>query len=77
MFGLALGHSGVLLGSFGVGIEGSPYIYPFFKITMSQSNGLGIKNGVELHISDVSQSSRVLAVELHYCSSVETSEVNS
>jgi len=33
---------------------------------MSQSNGLGIKNIVELHVSDVSRSSGVFAMELRY-----------
>ena len=42
----------------------SPYIHPPFKIATSQSNGLGVKNVVELHASDVSRSSRVFAMEL-------------
>ena len=45
-------------------MEVSPYIHPPFKITMSQSNGLGMKNVVELCASDVSQSPRVFAMEL-------------
>ena len=48
----------------GVKMEVSPYIHPLFKIATSQSNGLGIKNVVELHASDVSRSSRVFAMEL-------------
>ena len=44
----------------------SPYIHLPFKIAMSRSNGLGMKNVVELCESDVSQSSRVFAMELHY-----------
>ena len=50
----------------GVEIEMSPYIYPLFKIAMSWSNGLGMKNIVELCVLDVSQSSRVFAMELRY-----------
>ena len=42
----------------------SPYIHPPFKIAMSQSNGLRIKEVVELRTSDVSQSSGVFAIEL-------------
>ena len=42
----------------------SPYIHPSFKIATSQSNGLGMKNVVELRASDVSQSPRVFAMEL-------------
>jgi len=45
-------------------MEVSPYIHPLFKIATSWSNGLGMKNIVELHASDVSQSSRVFAMEL-------------
>jgi len=45
-------------------MEVSSYIHPPFKIAMSQSNGLGMKNVVELCTSDVSQSSRVFAIEL-------------
>jgi len=44
-------------------MEVSPYIYPPFKIAMSWSNGLNVKNAVELRMSDVSQSTRVFAVE--------------
>jgi len=43
----------------------SPYIHPPFKIAMSWSNGLGVKDVVEFCMSDVSQSSRVFAIELH------------
>jgi len=48
-------------------MEMSPYIHPPFKIATSQSDGLGMKmkNVVELHALDVSQSSRVFAMELH------------
>ena len=45
-------------------MEVSPYIHPPFKIAMSRSNGLGMKNVVELCVSDVSQSPRVFAMEL-------------
>jgi len=45
-------------------MEVSPYIHPPFKIATSQSNGLEMKNVVELHASDVSQSSGVFAMEL-------------
>jgi len=47
-------------------MEVSPYIYSPFKIATSQSDGLGMKNVVELRASDVSQSSRVFAMELRY-----------
>ena len=47
-------------------MEVSSYIYPPFKIATSQSNRLGMKNVVELHVSDVSQSPRVFVMELHY-----------
>ena len=50
----------------GVEMEVSPYIHPPFKIVMSRSNELGMKNVVELRVSDVSQSPRVFAIELHY-----------
>ena len=43
----------------------SPYIYPPFKIATSQSNRLGMKNVVELCMSDVSRSPGVFAIELH------------
>jgi len=46
-------------------MEVSPYIHPPFKIATSQSNGLRVKDAVELRASDVSQSSWVFAVELH------------
>jgi len=45
-------------------MEVSPYIYPPFKIAMSQSNGLGMKNVVKLCALDMSQSPRVFAMEL-------------
>ena len=45
-------------------MEVSPYIHPPFKIAMSRSNGLRVKDVVELCASDVSQSSRVFAMEL-------------
>ena len=45
-------------------IELFPYIHLLFKIAMSQSNGLRVKNIVELRTSDVSWSSRVFAMEL-------------
>ena len=45
-------------------MEVSPYIHPLFKIAMSWSNRLWMKDVVELHMSDVSQSSRVFAMEL-------------
>ena len=43
----------------------SPYIHPPFKIATSRSNGLGMKNAVELCVLDVSQSPGVFAIELH------------
>jgi len=48
-----------------VEIELSPYIHPLFKIAMSWSNGLQMKDIVELCTSDVSQSSQMFAMELH------------
>jgi len=45
-------------------MEMSPYIHSLFKIATSWSNGLGMKNIVELHAPDVSRSSRVFAMEL-------------
>ena len=49
----------------GVEMEVSPYIHPPFKIAMSQSNGLGVKDIVKLRVSDVSQSSQMFVMELH------------
>jgi len=45
-------------------MEVSPYIHPPFKIAMSRSNGLGMKNVVELRASDMFRSSGVFAMEL-------------
>jgi len=56
-------------------MEVSPYIHPLFKIATSQSNGLGMKNVVELCASDVSRSSGVFAMELHcgfWCGNFES-----
>jgi len=44
-------------------MEVSPYIHPPFKIATSQSNGLRVKNVVELRAPDVSWSTRVFAVK--------------
>jgi len=55
-----------LLYSLGVEIELFPYIYSPFKIATSRSNGLRMKNVVELCTLNVSQSTRVFVVEL-YC----------
>jgi len=49
----------------GVEMEVSPYIHPLFKIAMSQSNRLGVKDVVELCALDMSWSSGVFAMELH------------
>jgi len=49
-----------------VEIELSSYIHPPFKIAISRSNGLRVKNVVELHTLDVSQGTRVFVVELCY-----------
>ena len=54
----------MLLCSLGMEIELSPYIHPLFKTAISQSNGLRIKNVVELHAPDVSRSTRVFVMEL-------------
>ena len=48
----------------GVEMEVFPYIHPPFKIAMSWSNGLGVKDVVEFHTSDMSRSSGVFAMEL-------------
>ena len=42
-----------------------PLHSPPFKVATSQSDGLGMKNIVELRALDVSQSSGVFAIELH------------
>ena len=47
------------------GNGGVPLHSPPFKIAMSQSNGLRMKNVVELCALDMSQSSGVFAMELH------------
>ena len=44
----------------------SPYIHPSFKIATSRSNGLKMKNVVELRTLDMSQSSGVFAMELRH-----------
>ena len=44
-------------------MEVSPYIHSPFKIAMSRSSGLGVKNVVELCMPDVSRSTRVFVVE--------------
>jgi len=48
-----------------VEIELSSYIHPSFKIAMSWSNRLYTKDVVKLHMSDVSRSPKVFAMELH------------
>ena len=45
-------------------MEVSPYIHPPFKIAMSRSNRLGVKDVVEFHASDMSRSSGVFVIEL-------------
>ena len=45
--------------------RGVPLHSPPFKIATSQSNGLRVKDAIELCASDVSRSSWVFAVELH------------
>jgi len=47
-------------------MEMSFYIHPLFKIAMFWSNELWMKDVVELHASNGSQSSRVFVMEL-YC----------
>jgi len=47
-------------------MEVSPYIHPLFKIAMSRSNRLRVKDVVELCALDMSRSSGVFAMELHY-----------
>jgi len=54
----------------GVEMEMSPYIHSLFKIATFQSNGLGVKDVVELRISNISWSSAV-------SSGVETLEADS
>ena len=48
------------------GNGGVPLYSPPFKIAMSRSNGLGMKNIIELCTSDMSWSSGVFAMELYY-----------
>jgi len=45
-------------------MEVSPYIHPPFKIAMSRSNRLGVKDVIEFHASDMSRSSGVFVIEL-------------
>ena len=45
-------------------MEVSPYIHLPFKIATSRSNGLRMKNVVELRVLDVSRSPRVFVMEL-------------
>ena len=52
--------------SFRGGNRGVPLHSPPFKIATSRSNGLWMKNVVKLHALDVSQSSGVFMMELHY-----------
>jgi len=47
-------------------MEVSSYIHPPFKIAMSWSNGLGVKDVVEFCTLDMSRSSRVFVMELRY-----------
>jgi len=47
-----------------VEIKVSSYIHPPFKIAMSQSNGLGMKDVVKLYVLNVSWSSGMFAMEL-------------
>jgi len=49
-----------------VEIELFPYIHSLFKIAMSRSNRFQIKDVVELHTLDVSQSSWVFVMEFHH-----------
>jgi len=44
--------------------EGSPYIYPLFKVAAFRSNGSGIENSVEVGLVDVSWGSWVLPIVL-------------
>ena len=46
-------------------MEVSPYIHPPFKIAISWSNRLRMKDVVKLCVLNVSQSSGVFAMELH------------
>ena len=48
----------------GVMCEGSPYIYPPFKVAASRSNSSGIENGVEVCLVDVSWGGWVLLIVL-------------
>ena len=61
-------HNEIMLGGNGgrsrVMCEGFPYIYLPSKVAASQSNGSGIKNGVEVGLVDVSWSSWVLPIVL-------------
>ena len=61
-------HNEIMLGGNGghsrVMCEGSPYIYPPSKVAVSQSNGSGIENGVEVDLADVSWDGWVLPIVL-------------
>ena len=50
----------------GVEMKVSSYIHPLFKIAMSWSNKLQMKDVVKLYTSDMSQSSRMFVIELRY-----------
>ena len=52
------GHSGIMC-------KRSSYIYPPSKVTMSQSNGSGIENGVKVSLADVSWGGWVLPIVLY------------
>jgi len=45
--------------------EGSPYIYPSFKVSTSRSNGSGIENGIEVCPADMSWGGWVLPIVFH------------
>jgi len=44
--------------------EGSPYIYPPFKVAVSRSNSSGIENGIKVSLVDVSWDNWVLPIVL-------------
>ena len=59
---IVLGGNG---GRSGVMYEGSSYIYPPSKVTISRSNGSGIENGVKVCPADVSWGGWVLPIVLY------------
>jgi len=70
-------HNEIVLGGnrgcSGVMYEGFPYIYPPSKVTVSQSNGSRIENGVKVCPADVSWGNWVLPIVL--CDKVQCLDI--